>query len=489
MSSKAEKLFALARDFTSHAGAMRRPVFCVVVCIAFSSFHVGDAAESSCQTLVFSGLSTSCNLNGGQSSSEDACCRALDKANAKRCFCDNQLMTTIQLVIGENGIQFFRDFAIGSCSGELTEGEACDDVAGDDGSEWDGVIAPPPPMDHTHTHRDLELSEIEYYTQDVRGSPPPDRRPTPLFPTRAPPERETIANFILDPRRDAEIGFTADALTLTGVRNDLDSNQTSTVFVPTNEAWYALLFRLGVTKEELFADTIWLADALRYHIVRDIAHTSNMGFGTSLMTDLDDEELHVEKYTDSRRSNVPVRVNGCFVHPAANRRDVRVGDHGVVHYIDCVLLPPRHPLPTSRTLAQYISSEPSVSMFANALAGATLMSELWNESRRFTVFAPTNDAFVRFLGDPRVGATFYDDGVFRDMLSRHVALGFHEISELATGRALKSLTTVAGDDDQSRVYVETRRRGEVFVNGCAVIGEQIFARDGAVHFIDCVLTD
>ena len=108
----------------------------------------------------------------------------------------------------------------------------------------------------------------------------------------------------------------ADALTLTGVRNDLDSNQTSTVFVPTNEAWYALLFRLGVTKEELFADTIWLADALRYHIVRDIAHTSNMGFGTSLMTDLDDEELHVEKYTDSRRSTAPqFRVNGCFVHP------------------------------------------------------------------------------------------------------------------------------------------------------------------------------
>ena len=54
---------------------------------------------------------------------------------------------------------------------------------------------------------------------------------------------------------------------------------------------------------------------------------------------------------------------------------------------------------------------------------------------------------------------------------------------------MKSLTTVARDYEQSRVYVETRRRGEVFVNGCAVIGEQIFARDGAVHFIDCVLTD
>ena len=272
---------------------MRR-VFYVVVFIAFSSFHVGEAAESSsCQTLVFSGLSTSCNLNGGQSSSEDACCRALDTANAKRCFCDEGLMTTIKLVIGDNGIQFFRDFAIGSCSGELTEGEACVDGDGDDESEWDGVIAPPPPMDHTH--RDLELSEIDYYTRDVRGSPPPDRRPTPLFPTRAPPERETIANFILDPRRDAEIGFTADALTLTGVRNELDSNQTShTVFVPTNEAWYALLFRLGVTKEELFADANWLADALRYHTVRGIAHTSNIGFGTSLLTDLDDEELHVE---------------------------------------------------------------------------------------------------------------------------------------------------------------------------------------------------
>lgn len=110
------------------------------------------------------------------------------------------------------------------------------------------------------------------------------------------------------------------------------------VFVLINEVWYVLFFCFGVMKEELFVDTIWLVDAFRYYIVRDIAYILNMGFGILFMIDFDDEELYVEKYIDSRCLNVFVCVNGCFVYFAANRRDVRVGDYGVVYYIDCVLL-------------------------------------------------------------------------------------------------------------------------------------------------------
>lgn len=52
---------------------------------------------------------------------------------------------------------------IGLCFGEFMEGEACDDVVGDDGFEWDGVIASSSLMDYIYIYCDLELFEIEYY--------------------------------------------------------------------------------------------------------------------------------------------------------------------------------------------------------------------------------------------------------------------------------------------------------------------------------------
>ena len=106
----------------------------------------------------------------------------------------------------------------------------------------------------------------------------------PLFPIRAPPEDETISRFVLDPRRDGEIGFTADALVVTGLRNELDGNRSLTFFAPTNEAWYSLLFRLGITKDELFLESSWLSDAMRYHIIVDDAHTTRVGLSASLAT-------------------------------------------------------------------------------------------------------------------------------------------------------------------------------------------------------------
>ena len=169
-------------------------------------------------------------------------------------------MNTILLVIGEQGMDFFRDFVVETCQSELTEGEACDDV---DYDEWTNASPPPPPPTTTPTvsvappppiaidynaHRE---SEMQFY------EPTPANEPArmPLFPIRAPPEDETISRFVLDPRRDGEIGFTADALVVTGLRNELDGNRSLTFFAPTNEAWYSLLFRLGITKDELFLET------------------------------------------------------------------------------------------------------------------------------------------------------------------------------------------------------------------------------------------
>lgn len=470
--------------------------------LAFAIFPARTNAESSCQTLVFGSLSSSCNLNG-QKSTEERCCASLKQANDRRCFCETQLMNTILLVIGEQGMDFFRDFVVETCQSELTEGEACDDV---DYDEWTNAIPPPPPPTTTPTvsvappppiaidynaHRE---SEMQFY------EPTPANEPArmPLFPIRAPPEEETISRFVLDPRRDGEIGFTADALVVTGLRNELDGNRSLTFFAPTNEAWYSLLFRLGITKDELFLESSWLSDAMRYHIIVDDAHTTRVGFGASLATKLDDESLRVETFTNGGRSAESVRVDGCLVNPNSNRRNVKVGEAGMVHFIDCVLLPPRRRLPTRRTLREYIESASHLSMFANALRGSEVMNT-FDGVTPYTVFAPSNAAFVRFLRDPRLGASFYvdssektrgDSPTLADVLSYHIALDFHSIEQLSTDRASNALVVVDAPGEASRfrrLFVDADAFRGPRVNGCAIVGEQVFARDGVLHVIDCVL--
>ena len=456
------------------------------------------ARAQSCQSLVFSGLSSACAL-GGESASESACCDTLGRANERRCFCDIELMGTIEMVIGNDGIEFFRNFSKYSCDGgELVIGDAC--------SGTPPASGPPQPQTPPTTTTTTMMTVNDYnrhrqshgyeFSDDAMPTTPRER--IPMFPPRAAPEEETVARWVLDPRRNAEVGFTADALSLTGVRNVLDGNASLTFFVPTNEAWYSLLFQLGVTKEELFCASTWLEDALRYHVVNGAARTSTFSFGTLLPTDLTGEDLSVETYTDGRGQAV-VRVNGCSVHTSRNRRDVSVGDAGLVHFVDCVLLPPGRLLPTRRTIDQYIRSQRSLSMFANAMRGSSLF-ELLAEDKWFTVFAPSDDAFARFLRDPRIGMSFYvddEDGSahpsLTDVLTYHVAMGFHSKQKLSMSRAPKSLFTIDALEDSSasthrRVYVSTRGSQSVLVNGCAIIGEQAFARNGVVHVIDCVLS-
>lgn len=477
----------------------------LIAIIAFDLFSLTRA--ESCQALVFRGLSIDCNLGNGENADEALCCAALARANGQRCFCDSALMQTIEMVIGEQGVAFFRQFSRDSCRAELTLREGC---AAAEPPAGDAPSTPPPPQTSSTTvheynrHRQSGGYDDDLYSRDVRPTSA-SREAVPLFPPRAPPEAETIARFVLDPRRDSEIGFTADALVLTGVRNRLDDNASSlTFFAPTNEAWYATLFALGVTKEELFGADAWLEAALRYHIVHDSVPTTAVGFGTRLSTDLDAEDLLVETRDEGRASAV-VRVQGCAVLPIRNRRDIAVGT-SMVHYLDCVMFPPNLALPAKRSVAEYIRMSPSLSMFANSMfsnAGLGSIFERISDDGWFTVFAPSDDAFTKFLRDPRIGMSFYIDDAreadlrgapsLTEVLTYHVVGGLHTRREMRTYRAPKSLVTMdadgTNDSPRRRVYIDAHGpRSTVYVNGCAIVGEEAFARNGVVHVIDCVLS-
>jgi uncharacterized surface protein with fasciclin (FAS1) repeats len=428
------------------------------------------------------------------------------------------------MVIGESGVQFFRDFAVNSCAGgALIEGNACDDVNSSTSTPPAPPAPPSPPpfaYDAFQQHRDMS-----YYSPE-----PPRAQPAARFGLgRRMSTIRSLDDYIRDPKLNAELGFTADALLVTGLRGILDENGDAddrlpmTVFAPTNEAWYTLLFRSGLTKEDLFNDRAgWLESALKHHVVPGrIVSTGDMRFGTTHTTALGAEDrLTTETFaapTSNDAAARTVRVDGCTLSPT--RRDIFVGDVGIVHYIDCVLMPfgatangvPA--TPATRTIEQYVVAHPAVSAFANAARGRGLFSRMQsstngNDKSYFTVFVPRTEAFLQFMQDPRVGSIFYavnedDSRALDDVLAYHVVHGFHPLHALARGRASKTyptlLTDTFGESNQpqseTRVFVdvvETHKFGNIMsrrtrVNGCEILGEPAFTSDGVVYIIDCVL--
>lgn len=114
-----------------------------------------------------------------------------------------------------------------------------------------------------------------------------------------------------------------------------DSDATLTVFAPTNEAFEATLTALGITADELLADTETLTSILTYHVLGDIVTSADIaaaGTEEIPVDTLSGEELIV---VVGDAGNVTFRDQSANVITA----DVEASN-GVIHVIDGVLLPP-----------------------------------------------------------------------------------------------------------------------------------------------------
>jgi len=121
------------------------------------------------------------------------------------------------------------------------------------------------------------------------------------------------------------------AATSAGLVDELQGDGPLTVFAPTDDAFAAALEELGLTQEELLADTENLRSILLYHVVDGAVPASDV-------VELDGEEVET--------------LNGATVTVGVMGSDVTLNDtvnvvatdveasNGVIHVIDGVLLPP-----------------------------------------------------------------------------------------------------------------------------------------------------
>lgn len=120
-----------------------------------------------------------------------------------------------------------------------------------------------------------------------------------------------------------------DAVVAAGLVDTLSGPGPFTVFAPTDAAFAALLAELGVTKDELLADTALLTKVLTYHVVPGRVLKADVPVGVAITT------VQGETFT----------VNGSLVITDQQDRTANItatdvlASNGVIHVIDTVILP------------------------------------------------------------------------------------------------------------------------------------------------------
>ena len=262
-----------------------------------------------------------------------------------------------------------------------------------------------------------------------------------------------------------------------------------TVFAPTNTAFTELLSNLdGFDKLEDFdteEEKALLAKILQYHVVASAAVPS---------TDLEEGQ---EISTVQGESVTVSLEGGVFIGDATSETaEVIIPDvnasNGIVHVIDKVLLPQEvlSALAPSQDLVDVVVMAENLSSLEAAVIKADLVETLKGEGP-FTVFAPTDDAFMGLL--MALGGEFnsFEDfdteeeiALLRDILLFHVVPAKVLEGDLAAGEVGTAL---------SENSIEIIESGETFVIGdasdtnAAILETDIEATNGVAHVINKVL--
>lgn len=298
-----------------------------------------------------------------------------------------------------------------------------------------------------------------------------------------------------------ELGTFRAAVRAAGWDRILGNPGPYTLFAPTDEAFVAALDQLGMTADELFADTALVSRIVAYHVLAGRLPSSTVF------------TLNAQRVPTMNGGTVAIDVenNRLFINSAdVVEYDIRASN-GLIHAIDEVLLPPAdgdaasstspasvavQPPTTSAAAEAFVGSDADrpgnlievahwnddLSMFVQATGSADLFVTLANDGP-FTLLVPTNAAFAAAL--TQLGMTadefFADAELVTRILNYHVVTGSYPMADVRSlaGAGLPSLSgapvPVVVDGDAVRV------------DGAAVIAGDLMARNGIIHVIDRVL--
>ena len=264
-----------------------------------------------------------------------------------------------------------------------------------------------------------------------------------------------------------------------------------TVFAPTNDAFSALLAGLdGFDSLDDFdteEERALLASILQYHVVAGTAAAS---------TDLSEGQ----EITTVQGEVVTISLDGgVFIADATDTAaEVSLPDvaasNGIVHIIDKILLPQAVidalNAGDGDSLVDLVVATEALSVLEAAVIKADLVETLSGDGP-FTVFAPTDDAFVALLealGDDYNSLDDFDTEAEIELLTNILLYHVIPAQVLAEDLAEGSVATALAENN-----IEIIASGETFVIGDAsetnanITDTDILASNGVAHTIDKVL--
>jgi uncharacterized surface protein with fasciclin (FAS1) repeats len=137
-------------------------------------------------------------------------------------------------------------------------------------------------------------------------------------------------NIVATAQATPDLSILVEAVVAAQLAGALSAPGPLTVFAPTNNAFVALLSELGITKEDLLADTALLTAVLTYHVVPGRILKDQVPINTPI-TSLQGGTFRVGsdlRITDARNRNSRIAATDILC------------SNGVVHVIDTVILPP-----------------------------------------------------------------------------------------------------------------------------------------------------
>ncbi len=318
------------------------------------------------------------------------------------------------------------------------------------------------------------------------------------------------------------------AVQAAGLVDVLSGEGPFTVFAPTEEAFASALAALGMSAEELLADTELLASVLTYHVLP-------LAAPAEVVLTLDGQSV-----TTVNGADIDISIDGgaVMVNDATVVATDIAASNGIIHVIDTVLLPPSpepepdpaapepepaaaepdpaapepepaaaepdpaapEPEPAAAepdpaapepepepegpdTVVDVAIASGNFPTLVKAIEAAGLVETLSGEGP-FTVFAPTEEAFaaaLEELGMP-MDVLLGTPPLIRSVLTYHV-LPVEAPAEVVLTLDGESVTTVHGAD--IAISIDD---GTVKLNDEATVVEtDIFASNGIIHVIDTVL--
>ena len=305
--------------------------------------------------------------------------------------------------------------------------------------------------------------------------------------TEAPAEETSVVDLAISAG-----GFSTlvAAIEAAGLVETLDGDGPFTVFAPTDEAFNAAFDALGITPEELLADTDTLTSILTYHVLGGQAADSQ------LVATLDGESVAT---VNGGEVAISVTDGSVMVNDATVVSADLEADNGIVHVINAVLLPPDFEMmeeetttttvqEASNTIADIVAGNEDFSILLAAVEAAGLTDALADPEATLTVFAPTNEAFEAALDALGITA----EELLEDVETLTAILTYHVLGSIVT-------STDIAEAGVEEIPVETLNGAELVVvvgddgsvsfkdQTATVVQVDIEADNGVIHVIDAVL--